>query len=60
MIEEADQWRSRCQDLESSLNNVHSELEIANFKAKKAHELEEKVDMVLKHNAQLLGENDHL
>jgi hypothetical protein len=40
--------------------NAQSDLEIANFKAKKASEMEEKVDMVLKHNAQLLGENDQL
>jgi hypothetical protein len=37
--------------MDSLLVNAQSDLEIANFKAKKASEMEEKVDMVLKHNA---------
>jgi len=34
------------------------DLEIFSFKAKKAIELEQKVEIILRHNASLLGEND--
>jgi len=53
-------WKSRCNDLETSLCQANTDLELANFKAKKAKELEDKVDTILKHNAHLLGENDNL
>lgn len=57
---EAGLWKSRCEDLESNLCQVHTDLEVANFKAKKARDLEQKVDLILKQNQQLLGENDSL
>jgi len=37
---------------------VNTDLELASFKAKKAKDLEGKVDGILKQNAQLTGEND--
>ena len=58
VLEEAELWRSRCQELESSLCQANTDLEIANFRAKKTRELEDKMEIILKHNAQLLGEND--
>ncbi|KAL4438399.1 hypothetical protein ABPG74_009438 [Tetrahymena malaccensis] len=58
--DEVDLWKSRCNELETSLCQVNTDLELASFKAKKAKDLESKVDDILKQNAQLLGENDQL
>ena len=50
--------QSRCVELETSLSMALKDLEIFSFKAKKAIELEQKVEIILRHNASLLGEND--
>ena len=60
VIEEVDLWKSRCKDLESSLCQANTDLELANIKVKKTKELEQKVEMVLKHNASLLNDNSQL
>ena len=39
---------------------ISNDLEISSIKAKKSKELESKVDMVLKHNSKLLGDNSQL
>lgn len=56
--EETSLWRSRCQDLERSLQQTNTDLEIANYKNKKTKDLEDKVELVLKHNSQLLQEQE--
>lgn len=58
--DEVDLWRSRCQDLEKSLHHTNTDLEIANYKNKKTKDLEEKVELVLKHNSQLLQEQESI
>ena len=52
--------QSRIVELEASLSTAMKDLEILSFKAKKAIELEQKVEIILRHNASLLGENDQI
>ena len=47
-IADSDLWKYRCQDLENTLCQLNTELEVSNFKAKKAKELESRVDAILK------------
>jgi hypothetical protein len=57
---EAELWKSRCNELEASLCQVHTDLDFANSKAKKTKDLETRVELILKQNSRLLGENDQL
>ena len=52
--------QSRIVELEESLSTAIKDLEILSFKAKKAIELEQKVEIILRHNASLLGDNDQI
>jgi hypothetical protein len=59
-IEEANLWKSRCNELENSLCHVNTELEIANMKQRNLLIMEGKMDEVMKENVLLSGEKDLL
>lgn len=46
--------------LEQENNSLVEEIGILKAKGKKVHELEDKIDMILRHNTQLLNENERL
>lgn len=47
-LTDGDLWKQRCNELETSLVQVNTELELSNFKAMKAKELEIRIDLILK------------
>ncbi|EGR30632.1 tetrin c, putative [Ichthyophthirius multifiliis] len=57
---QADLLKSLCNQLENQLCQANSDLELANFRARKAVELEQKIENVLKQNAALCSENEIL
>ncbi|KAL4494563.1 hypothetical protein ABPG72_004465 [Tetrahymena utriculariae] len=58
--EEIDLWKSRCNELESSLCQANTDLELAHFRAKKALELEHKCEELVRMNGNLSQENEGL
>lgn len=49
-------WRSKYYELESSLSQVNSDLELANIKTRKAKENEDKIEALVRRNQQLSDE----
>jgi len=47
-INDGDLWKTRCNELEASLVQTNTDLELATYKAKKAKELENRIDLILK------------
>lgn len=45
---EADLYKSKCNELDANLTQVKTDLEIANYKARKSKDMEEKCDLILK------------
>lgn len=58
--EELTLWKSRCNDLESSLCQANTDLELANFRAKRAQDSAGKVDDFVRMNEALASENEAL
>lgn len=59
-VEDTELWKSRCNDLESSLCQANTDLELAHFRARKAAEGEERVSGLLAINDKLSAENEIL
>lgn len=58
--DELDLWKSRCNELESSLCQANTDLELANFRARKAHESDNKIDELIRMNQNLSSENESI
>ena len=59
-VEELALWKSRCNDLESSLCQANTDLELANFRTKRAQDSAGKVDDFVRVNEALSSDNEAL